>query len=233
MAGPGEEIAGAGDDGRLRASHADRELVVGALKGAFVQGRLDRDESDARIGQALASRTRAELAALIADIPSGMAGAQPPEPAGDPVNKKAVAALACATAALVGAWQARMMIPDGLAAPAIMVFALWLAGVLMGWPLLFFIWLDRRAGRLPRQGLPPGRARGGPVLESERDDGPGGDLTLCQARSEAGARHRPGPEGARPPPGRVQGGGRIPRPGLVLVAPTGRTGVPVLGAGGA
>jgi hypothetical protein len=38
MAGPGDEIAaGAGDRGRLRASHADREQVIDALKAAFVR----------------------------------------------------------------------------------------------------------------------------------------------------------------------------------------------------
>jgi hypothetical protein len=70
MAGPGDEIAaGVGGRGRLRASHADREQVIEVLKGAFVQGRLDRDEFDLRVGRALASRTSAGLAALTADIP--------------------------------------------------------------------------------------------------------------------------------------------------------------------
>jgi Domain of unknown function (DUF1707) len=68
MVGPGDEIAaGAGGRGHLRASHADREQVVGALKAAFVQGRLTKDELDLRVGQALASRTYAELAALTAE----------------------------------------------------------------------------------------------------------------------------------------------------------------------
>ena len=53
MAGPGDEIAVAGgqsgDD--LRASYADREQVIGAVKVAFVQGRLTADELDARVGQ--------------------------------------------------------------------------------------------------------------------------------------------------------------------------------------
>ena len=53
----------------LRASHLDREHVIGALKTAFVQGRLAKDEFDSRVGQALASRTHAELAAIIAHIP--------------------------------------------------------------------------------------------------------------------------------------------------------------------
>jgi hypothetical protein len=57
--------------------HPDRERAISALKAAFVQGRLTSDEFDARVGQALASRTRAELAAITADIPVGPAGVQP------------------------------------------------------------------------------------------------------------------------------------------------------------
>ena len=73
MAGPGDEIAaGAGGRGHLRASHADREQVIDTLKAAFVQGRLDKDEFDLRVGQAFASRTYAELAAVTADIPAGL-----------------------------------------------------------------------------------------------------------------------------------------------------------------
>ena len=64
----------------LRASHADRERVIDLLKAAFVQGRLDRDEFDARIGQALASRTHGELAAVTADIPPELTAAPPRRP---------------------------------------------------------------------------------------------------------------------------------------------------------
>lgn len=63
-------VTPAGGGGRLRASHADRERVVDALKAAFVQGRLTQDELDTRVGQALAARTYAELAALSADLPA-------------------------------------------------------------------------------------------------------------------------------------------------------------------
>ena len=69
--------AGAGR-GQLRASHADREQAIGALKAAFVQGRLTKDELNARVGQALAARTYAELAVLTADLPAGLTGAVPP-----------------------------------------------------------------------------------------------------------------------------------------------------------
>ena len=71
--------AAAGLD-RLRAGHADREQVILALKDAFVQDRLTRDELDVRAGRALTARTRAELAALIADIPAGQAVAGPTRP---------------------------------------------------------------------------------------------------------------------------------------------------------
>jgi hypothetical protein len=81
MAGPGDEIAaGAEGRGRLRTSHADREHVIETLKTAFVQGRLVKDEFDARVGQVFASRTYAELAAVTADIPAGLVAAQPPKP---------------------------------------------------------------------------------------------------------------------------------------------------------
>jgi hypothetical protein len=43
--------------------------VVGVLKAAFVQGRLTKDELDARVGHALTSRTYADLATLTGGIP--------------------------------------------------------------------------------------------------------------------------------------------------------------------
>jgi hypothetical protein len=58
-----------GRAGRTRASHADRELAIDALKVAFVQGRLDKQEFDARVDRVLASRTYLELTAVTADIP--------------------------------------------------------------------------------------------------------------------------------------------------------------------
>jgi hypothetical protein len=79
MTGPGDEKAAAtAGRGHLRASRVDREQTIDALKAAFVQGRLTKDEFDARIGQTLASRTYAELATVTADIPAELARAQPP-----------------------------------------------------------------------------------------------------------------------------------------------------------
>ena len=73
---PGVPAAAAG----LRASRADRERVIDLLKAAFAQGRLDRDEFDARIGQALAARTYGELAAVTTDIPAELIAALPRRP---------------------------------------------------------------------------------------------------------------------------------------------------------
>jgi hypothetical protein len=73
---PGAQAATAG----LRASRADRKRVIDLLKAGFVQGRLDRDEFDARIGHALASRTYGELTAVTADIPAELTGALPRRP---------------------------------------------------------------------------------------------------------------------------------------------------------
>ena len=64
----------------LRASRADREQVIDLLKAAFVQGRLDQDEFNARVGQVLASRTHWELAAVTFDIPAELIGALPRRP---------------------------------------------------------------------------------------------------------------------------------------------------------
>jgi Domain of unknown function (DUF1707) len=56
--------------GQLRAAQADREQAITVLKTAYAQGRLTKDELEVRAGQAFASRTYAELAALTADIPA-------------------------------------------------------------------------------------------------------------------------------------------------------------------
>jgi hypothetical protein len=77
MAGRGDGIPGAAAGrGGFRASHADRDRVIDLLKAAFVEGRLTKDEFDERLGQTLAARTYAELAALTADLHAGSAGAQ-------------------------------------------------------------------------------------------------------------------------------------------------------------
>ncbi len=67
MMRPPDPAAAGGD--QLRAADADRERVIEALRDAFTQGRLTREDLDARTGYALAARTYAELGAVTADIP--------------------------------------------------------------------------------------------------------------------------------------------------------------------
>ena len=130
------------------------------LKAAFVQGRLDRDEFELRVGRVLASRTYADLAALTAGIiPARLIRARPLEPARESVNKKkAVAALSCATLATVGMLVAVPPLPDGspFAVPVMVLMCILFGAVSTCWLLLLHTWLDERAGRRSAPGLPPG-----------------------------------------------------------------------------
>jgi Domain of unknown function (DUF1707) len=104
MAGPGEDrAAGGGGHGHLRASDADRERVIGLLKAAFVQGRLEQDEFGPRVGQALASRTYGDLAAVTADrAQDEWAWVTVP---------RAGAVLTAATALYAGVWPVALALP--------------------------------------------------------------------------------------------------------------------------
>jgi hypothetical protein len=100
--GPEDETAAVWPDrGRLRASHADRELAIDTVKAAFVQGRLAKDEFDARLGQAFAARTYAELAAITDDIPAGPVRARSPQ---NTRIKTSVRAVTAATVVLAALW---------------------------------------------------------------------------------------------------------------------------------
>jgi hypothetical protein len=97
-----------GDYARLRVADVDRERTADVLRGAYVEGRLTQDELDARLGQAYAARTYADLAALTADLPAAhrpwpgpvqtMPGNQAvtrPPAAAEVTNGLAVASLVC------------------------------------------------------------------------------------------------------------------------------------------
>jgi Domain of unknown function (DUF1707) len=63
---------------RIRASDAERDAAAERLQVAFAEGRLADAEFDQRMRSALTARTRADLDALVADLPapSPRAGAQ-------------------------------------------------------------------------------------------------------------------------------------------------------------
>jgi hypothetical protein len=109
---PGQVPASGGD---LRASHADREQVIGILKAAFVQGRLAKGEFDLRVGQALVSRTYAELSLVTADLPPGLAPLPHAQPARVPGWRPALrgprVAMTVATVLYAGLWLLAVALP--------------------------------------------------------------------------------------------------------------------------
>ena len=70
-------------DDSIRVSDAEREVTVRALGEHAAVGRLTLDELEDRAGQALAAKTRGELAALTRDLPrqAGQAAGAGPAPA--------------------------------------------------------------------------------------------------------------------------------------------------------
>lgn len=179
--GPGDQTApGAAAHGRFLASHTDREQVVDKLKAAFVEGRLTKDELDARAGQAFAARTYADLAALTADIPVGSAGARSrPEPAWaqgrPPVRKRAVVLRLAACAIIlpivitVVILSNNESLAETVIAPLVYVY---LMALMIGVSHLFDSRLERRRSRRSGGQRPPDwRGPGGQVEEGPTRQG--------------------------------------------------------------
>jgi hypothetical protein len=191
MTGP-QDPGAVGRD-RLRAGHADRDQVIETLKVAFVHGRLTKDELNTRAGQALASRTYAELAGLTADLPAGPAVAEPAaEPAGTPARTLAKAArrsgicmlIAFALVGVVALFNAESLVPLAFLSGVAAVIA---ASGFLGYGVVD-AWQERRS----RGQLPPRPTQHRRAFNGEQNHGPGNDLILCQARSDARAHHLPG-----------------------------------------
>jgi hypothetical protein len=186
MTGPADEIAAG--QGRWRASHADREQVVDALQAAFVQGRLTADELDERVGQALAARTYAELAALTTDLPADLDRAPVPvptpsqAPAGRPQNtaaRRAVKAGAGAIGATVIAVGAVITVAGEPAAAAVIaVFMVVLAAVaaaVVASLIHVALKLESRQRSRPRGQHPQGPESGAGDHPAQHVQAPGAD----------------------------------------------------------
>jgi hypothetical protein len=114
MAEPPDQMPAAAGSGCLRASHADREHVIGALQAAFVRGMLAKVEFDLRVGQTFAARTYAQLAAVTADLPAGLTTAKPPQAArvrGEPRMPRPGRVLAVATVVCAAMWLVAFSLP--------------------------------------------------------------------------------------------------------------------------
>ena len=81
--------------GQMRAADADRDRAVSFLTTAYTEGRLGKDEYDARLETALSARTYAELDHVVADLPGARV---PPVRRVTTTNGLAVASLACGLA---------------------------------------------------------------------------------------------------------------------------------------
>jgi len=144
---------------------AEREQVIAALKAAYVQGRLTREEFDLRVGRALAMY--AELDALTADIP-----AAPPavttraELAREAANKKMIKQGTVGVAGLTFVLVTALGTPHNPALAVIVAALLTcFVTVLAAGLLTLLSWaMDRRSGTQgaggarPAQGSPPGIA---------------------------------------------------------------------------
>jgi len=105
----------------VRASAADRARVTDVLKAAFTEGRLTREEHEARVERAYRSRTYADLAALTADLPAGPLGTLPSQAIAAPpaylpaaqsgrTNSLAIASLVCGLIPLLPATLAAIIL---------------------------------------------------------------------------------------------------------------------------
>ena len=201
MAGPEDELAAArAGSGNLLASRADREQAIELLKVAFVQDRLTKDEFDLRVGQTLAARTYAELAAVTADIPAGLIRNRLPR---TPVRAQARPPMS------TGA-KASICVAIAIAVPMVMALA-WGADALVLFALFYFMALlvaaaqmlasrheKRSRGQLPPR---PSPRTGGAHRPAAAEAEPPTQIDPARRRTTEATRSRlPRPElpGARP-----------------------------------
>ena len=81
--------------GQMRASDQDRDRAVAFLTNAFTEGRLTKDEYDARVETALSARTYSDLDMVVTDLPGARTVSPYPYPPARGTNGLAVASLAC------------------------------------------------------------------------------------------------------------------------------------------
>ena len=99
--GHGYPVAG-GELGKLRAADADRDRMAAILGTAYSEGRLSRDEYDARLERVLSARTYADLDHVVTDLPAAQATVPSPVATTTTMqartNGLAIASLACGVA---------------------------------------------------------------------------------------------------------------------------------------
>lgn len=128
--------------------------MIDILKAAYVSGLVTKDEFDARVSQALVSRTRAELAPVTTDLPAAHQRPRPwpvPAPSTTPadVNARPGNRAIVATAVFAGLALVISISAGAFASPA--AFLLLLGGA--GSALVFLFLLRTGAQRTLRRAL--------------------------------------------------------------------------------
>jgi hypothetical protein len=159
MVGPGDETGvSAGGESPLPSTRAGRDQVIAALKTAFVQGRLTKDEFELRLGQALV--IYAQLDALTADIPGAPPASTPPaEAARQTANKKMIQQGTVGVAGVTFLLDAVLVIPRNpiLGVVAGILLTVFVTVLTAGFLTLLSWAMDRRSGAQgarPAQGTP-------------------------------------------------------------------------------
>jgi hypothetical protein len=113
--------------GAYRVGDAERTRTVELLREAHAAGYLQLDETDGRLGSALAARTRDELDRLVADLPPEWRARQQGGPAPTPARRRGATA---------DSWVLPLLI--ALAVVGLVVLLAVTDGFFFPWPLLWF-----------------------------------------------------------------------------------------------
>ena len=140
----GTELQGAGG---YRVGDADRDRTADLLKEAHAAGYLTLEETDERLGTALAARTRGELDRLVADLPPEWRAGQKGDrrPAAPPPRQRPI--LPAEVVWLVPL----VMVITGVILLAVLTHGFWF----FPWPLLWIFFFA--FGRRGRAGWRPPR----------------------------------------------------------------------------
>ena len=84
---------------QMRASTVDRDRAVELITRAYTEGRLSKEEHDARVERAMTSGTFADLDSVVIDLPGGRPSPPPAPPA---TNTLAIISLSCGIGQLIG-----------------------------------------------------------------------------------------------------------------------------------
>lgn len=152
---------------RIRASDADRDRAIAALREHLAAGRLTIEEFDERMDKAFAAKTLGELDSLMADLPEIGPGQLPDAPvgrsaAGPPLTRRPPGSVEAGRGRL---GPGRRSAGGAWLAISLLLFVIWLASGASG---LWFLWVALVLGAL----LLARRMTGAPARSERRSARP-------------------------------------------------------------